>query len=183
MNLEDLLRRVSNGEIEALHEIYKEMRVPVFAVALAILRNHYLAEDIQQETFLRLYDRANQYKMGTNPKAWILSIARNLAYDRLRQTIRHNHADLEDSTKADPDPALLRLELTDALGQLEETDRLIIIMHVIAGFKHHEISKELGLPPGTVRWRYRCSLSKLAKSLGGEPHAPKSAAIPVKKRT
>ncbi len=181
MDLDDQLRWVAKGEIAALHEIYKEMRVPVFAVALAIVRNRPLAEDVQQETFLKLYERANQYQTGTNPKAWILSIARNLAYDRLRQTIRQSYTEIEDSTKADPDPTLLQFELMDALGQLEETDRLIIILHVISGFKHHEISKELGLPPGTVRWRYRRSLSKLANSLGGEAHAAKSAAIPAKK--
>jgi RNA polymerase sigma-70 factor (ECF subfamily) len=181
MDIDDQLRRVSNGEIEALHEIYNEMRVPVFAVALAIVRNQYLAEDIQQETFLKLYEKANQYKTGTNPKAWILSITRNLAYDRLRQTIRQSHTEIEDSTKAEPDPALLRLELMDALEQLEETDRLIITMHVIAGFKHHEIGKELGLPSGTVRWRYRRSLSMLANNLGGEGHAAQPTAISVKK--
>lgn len=183
MDIDDPLRRVANGDIEALHDIYNEMRVSVFAVALAIVRNQHLAENVQQETFLRIYEKASQYKPGTNPKAWMLSIARNLAYDKLRQVIRRSHADLEaeEPTIGCSDPALLRFELMDALGQLEETDRLIIILHVISGFKHHEIGKELGLPAGTVRWRYRRSLSRLTHSLGGEEHAGESTSFSVKR--
>src|SRR5690554_3935659 len=67
-----------------------------------------------------------------------------------------------------PNSRVENLDLMSALLELDEADRQIVVLHVVAGFKHREIADFLSLPHSTVRWRYRRALSKLAAILGGE---------------
>ena len=172
MNVEESIQAVADGNAGALKRLYEEFRLLVYAVAISILRNKPAAEDILQETFIRVYERAATYRPGTNPKAWIASIARNLAYDALRREkkqITGNGCEPVNTT----DHTLDRLDLTKALFQLEETERQIVVLHVVAGLKHAEIGEELGLPAGTVRWKYRRGLSHLAGIIGGDRNGAK----------
>lgn len=159
-DLESALAAVAGGEIEALEEVYRELRVPVFAVALALLRDRTAAEDVLQETFVRVYHRAGDYRAGTSPAAWVSAIARNLARDALRRGGR-------EQPRRDPtaglleDEALSRLAVTRALLTLDGLDRELVALHDLAGLTHAEIAATLGLPAGTVRWRYRRALARL----------------------
>ncbi|MCJ7843592.1 RNA polymerase sigma factor [Lederbergia sp. NSJ-179] len=181
MKLDKLLQTVSSGNVEALRDLYEILRVPVYAVALSILRNPVLAEDILQETFVRVFDKADQYQQGTNPKAWVISITRNLCLDTIRKKLPEQ---IEiDTIKDDKsDNPLLKLMLSEALYQLEEIERQIVVMHVIVGLKHVEISEELGMPAGTVRWKYRQSLKKLATIIGGDNSEKNTSYVSTKRR-
>ncbi|WP_152394147.1 RNA polymerase sigma factor [Paenibacillus guangzhouensis] len=168
MNLDATMTAIANGNVEALQLIYEEYRHIVYSVALSILRHTASAEDVLQDTFIRVYEKASSYQPGTNLKAWVITIARNLAFDTIRKS---NRISEEDPCIQSPtmDTAIVqRLELTEALFRLRELERQIIVMHVVAGLKHAEISKILGIPAGTVRWKYRQSLSRLAEMIGGE---------------
>jgi RNA polymerase sigma-70 factor (ECF subfamily) len=159
-DLESALAAVAAGDIGALEDVYRELRVPVFGVALAVLRDRALAEDVLQETFVRVFDRASSYRAGTRPAAWVLAIARNLALDTLRRERReqshhrHPHATLEDD-------AVSRLAVTRALLTLDRIDRELVALHDLGGLTHAEIAATLDLPAGTVRWRYRRALARL----------------------
>ncbi len=183
MELDELLKAAADGNIESLQTLYEELRVPVYAVAFAIVGNRAAAEDVLQETFVRIYEKAGSYRPGTHPKAWVTSIARHLAYDALRQ--RQNHAvfDAEVDRISDPKTNIpaLRLELMEALFQLSDIERQIVVMHVIGGLKHREIGVLLGMPAGTVRWKYRKSLAQLARFMGGEEDGARSSYFPVER--
>lgn len=181
MDIDKTMEAVAKGNIEALKSIYEQFRVIAYSVAFSILGNQAEAEDVLQETFLRVYEKVDTYMPGTNPKAWILSIARNLAYDLLRRrkkTADEEPPDLPDhSFAASSQHVQLKLELTEALLQLDEVERQIIVLYLTAGLKHSEISKQLGIPAGTVRWKYRQGLKRLANILGSESDDGKSLDI------
>lgn len=181
MEIEEWLSDIASGKIESLKSLYEDLRTSIFAIILAIVRNRTLAEDLLQETFIRIYTKAYQYRPNTNAKAWIISIARNLAIESLRnnKTVNQDIEDLSYEEFSDistlvsnnEDKIINKLEITRALLSLEKTEREIVVMHVVSGLKHAEIGKALCIPDGTVRWKYRLALQKLSKQIGGDRYA------------
>lgn len=95
--------------------------------------------------------------------AWLMTVTRNLALDRLRERSRTAQLPPEDWQGAD-DPALTqedRLTLEALLGLLSDEDRQIVTLHAVAGLKHREISSLMGIPLSTVLSRYNRSMKKL----------------------
>jgi RNA polymerase sigma-70 factor (ECF subfamily) len=175
VDAEAALEAIVAGDMAALEWLYRELRVPVFAVALAITANRELAEDVLQETFLRVYTRARTYRPGSRPRAWVVPIARNLALDAVRSRARERPDEEAAKAAAPPaaagdDRALAGLEVTAALLALPATERQLIVLHDIVGLTHAEIARALRLPAGTVRWRYRVALGRLETILEGNRH-------------
>lgn len=170
MDIEEALEAVARGNIEALRIVYEQYRHVVYSVAIAVVKDRQAAEDVLHDTFIRIYEKAHTYRTGTRPKAWIVSIARNLAYDAYRQRKREGGARGEPAD-GDVESRIVRcMELHDALERLDITERQIVVMHLVAGLKHREIGEQLGIPAGTVRWKYRRSLALLAGMIGGGNH-------------
>jgi RNA polymerase sigma factor (sigma-70 family) len=158
-----LLTQLAGGDMRALEALYRRMRVQVFAVALAVAGDRATAEDVMQDTFIRVYSAAPGYRSERRPRAWVLTIARHLALDALRRRAREpvsGTADHGAATSAS-EPDGKRLDVVNALLQLGDIDRQIVVLHDLAGLTHAEVAAELGLPAGTVRWRYRVALARL----------------------
>jgi RNA polymerase sigma factor (sigma-70 family) len=172
VDAEAALEAIVAGDMDALEWLYRELRVPVFAVALAITADRGLAEDVLQETFLRVYTHARSYRPGSTPHAWVAAIARNLALDALRSR-RHELLEEEVAKATVPpavagnDEAVAGLEVTAALVGLPSTERQIVVLHDVVGLTHAEIARALSLPAGTVWWRYRVALGRLGTILEG----------------
>ena len=102
--------------------------------------------------------------------AWILTITRNLAYQRLRRAKRETAAE---DIHEEADHAILSEEtenkmiLETALKTLGEEERQIVMLHAVSGLKHREIAALLGLSLPTTLSRYHRALAKLQKQLGG----------------
>jgi RNA polymerase sigma factor (sigma-70 family) len=160
---DDLLARIAGGDMRALELLYREMRVQVFAVALAVAGDRDTAEDVMQDTFVRVYAAAAEYRPGCRARAWVLTIARHLALDAVRRRAREPASATAGCGAAAPggEPDGARLDVVHALLRLGEVDRQIVVLHDIAGLTHAEVAAELALPPGTVRWRYRVALARL----------------------
>jgi RNA polymerase sigma-70 factor, ECF subfamily len=154
------LAAIQAGDLDGLERLYRELRVPVFAVALAITRDRRAAEDVLHDTFVRVWSGAEGYRRGSRARAWVLAIARNLALDTLRR--RRREIAVEDAhATAKTEPALDGMIVTQALLTLDRPEREIVALHELGGLTHAEIARELGLPPGTVRWKYRVALDRL----------------------
>jgi RNA polymerase sigma-70 factor (ECF subfamily) len=165
-----LLRRISEGDVRALEALHAIMRVRVFGMALAVAGDRSTAEDVVQDTFVRVYRAAASYQPGTRARSWVLMIARHLALDAVRRRAREPSSavvlELAPAVGGEPDAS--RLDLVNALLQIDAIDRQIVVLHCLGGLTHAEIAEELQLPAGTVRWRYRVALSRLRPLVAGE---------------
>lgn len=170
--VEDLLLRVATGDKEAMALLYHCARAAVYAMALSILKNAHDAQDVTQDTFVRVWESASRYRAHGSPMAWILTIARNLALMKLRQNGRTAELDEKewDAIPAEDQgvPAEDRYLLQDALAILSDQEREIVMLHAVSGLKHREIAELLELPLATVLSKYHRALKKLRLFMKGE---------------
>ncbi|MCL2487077.1 MAG: RNA polymerase sigma factor [Oscillospiraceae bacterium] len=168
--LETLIRRICQEDNGAFEELYRLMKGGVFSFAYSLCGNWHTAEDVLQDTFLRIRQYAGTYQPGTNPKAWILTIAKNLALNTLRSGKRFADDNPGEDISAvyEQDQTEMienRVLLDQLLKTLNQTERQIVALHAVSDVKHADIAKMLGKPYGTVLWTYSNAVKKLKKEL------------------
>ncbi len=175
----ELMTRVATGDSAALGTLYDRYGAAVYSLALRMLRDHLLAEELVQETFVRVWRQSPSFDGARGAATtWIMGIARNLAIDELRRRgARPNMADgngdarLELVESGDDDPseqayANMRHDVvTGALAQLPEAQRTALELAYFGGLSQREIAARLGDPLGTVKTRMRLGLEKLKSIL------------------
>ena len=172
--LEQLLLRTGQGDREAFARLYSLTRDGVYALALSLLHDAHEAQDIAQDTFVKVWESAPAYRPQGSPMAWLLTVARNLARTRLRQGGRQVGLDEEawnaiPATAPDVSPEDRQL-LQEALARLSPEERQIVLLHAAAGLKHRETAQLLELPLSTVLSKYHRGLKKLKALMKGEDH-------------
>ncbi|WP_418667009.1 RNA polymerase sigma factor [Allofournierella sp.] len=172
---EELIERIGRGDREALRELYEKTARAIYAFALAQLRDPEEAQDLMQDTFLKVRAAAHLYQAMGKPMAWLFTIARNLA--RTRQ-VKAAATLPTDGAGWEEDPSLAyvsdpedRLVLQAALELLSEEERRVLLLHCVAGMKHRELARDLGQPLSTVLSRYNRALKKLRTYLEGQEGA------------
>lgn len=115
-DIESAICRIAEGNGEELSVVYDSMARMIFSMALGITENYADAEDILQETMIDVVKYSHSYKCGTNPRAWIMSIARNNTTDLLRK--RKNHLSLDDDA----------LKYIESEESREDTERYIMLI-------------------------------------------------------
>ncbi len=170
MALDKFIKKFINGDSSAFDEIYNLTRKSVYYVALSVLRDKALAEDVMQTTYMRVLKNIRSYTPGTNASAWIIKIAKNEAINIKKVRMREQSVDEYDNPTlfgaSEPDTYG---ELIDLAKRLLPDDEFSILMLVTAcGYKRKEIGKMLDMPIPTVTWKYRNALSKLRNALEKE---------------
>lgn len=167
--LDGLLCRMKFGEEKAFEELYGMTSRKVFAYLLSIVGNYHSAQDLTQDTFIKVRQNVDKYQSG-NAFAWIMQIAKNTAYNEINKRKRVIPTDFGERDKTGSyridESNVPVLELIGT--RLEETDRKIVLMHLSGGFKHREIALDLGIPLGTVLWRYNKAIKTLQKIIKEE---------------
>ncbi len=165
---ENLIIRIAQGDGLAFQDLYHQTAGAVYGFALSILKNRADAEDVMQEAYIKTYEGAVTYRPGGKPLAWILTIVRNLSYNKIRAgrvcediSEYESEAYVSDGVEA----ALDRHVLEKAIEILEFEERQIVILHAMTGLKHKEIAGILEVPVGTVLSKYNRSLKKLRKAI------------------
>lgn len=159
MKLDKYLDRIKNREENALEELYNLIKNNVYSFALGILRNHDDALDTLQETFIRIYKNIDQYENKDKALAWIYTITKNIAYTKLKNNQRTiNITEIEFTTQHNYDDKLL---VETLLKTLNETERSIVILHIVDGFKFQEIAQILDLKLSTTLSKYHRAMKKL----------------------
>jgi RNA polymerase sigma-70 factor, ECF subfamily len=172
-----LIRRIAQGDQQALAPLYDETSRLVYALTLRILQDCSLAEEATMDVYLQIWRQAKSYSPARgNPSAWLLKMARSRAIDLLRAKARKKR--LEESLEAacsivastnDPEQASLLGEeqrrAREALARLDPEQREVIEIAYFAGLSHSEIAELLGLPLGTIKTRIRSGMMKLRESL------------------
>jgi RNA polymerase sigma-70 factor (ECF subfamily) len=170
---EALLAGLGSGDPEAAAAFVRRFQRRVYGLALTMLRDPQLAEEVAQETFVRAWRHAAGYdaRRGRVP-AWLLTITRNLAIDR---------AGMRSVAPMDPDVLAARLEssgedavpdvgerdrVLQALATLPEDQRRALVLAVYGGRTALEISELDHVPLGTAKTRIRTAMLKLRETLG-----------------
>jgi RNA polymerase sigma-70 factor (ECF subfamily) len=170
-----LLARIARHEVGSLRVLYDQHARRAMAIAMRVLRNESEAEEVVQETFLEIWRRADRFdqERGT-AAAWVGTIARSRAIDRLRSSVTSSRA-IEGASATPVQPELLPNDLAErrhdearvaaALGELPAEQRQTIELAYFEGLSQSEIAKKTGSPLGTVKMRVKLAMSKLAKLL------------------
>lgn len=152
------LCRLADGDMSALEDIYHILGRRIYMLALSILRDTHAAEDIMQDTFVKLAAEARAYRRGSNAMAFVLTVTRNLAINLHNRRRRECPTDVMPNAAEPDSPSLAALE---ALSLLDEFERQIVVMKLDCGMKHKQIAQIVGISPEACQKRYRRALEKL----------------------
>lgn len=166
-----LLFRLTSGDAAALGEFYDRYAGLVNGLALRILRNTAEAEDVVQEVFVQVWRQAERFDPSRgSAEAWLCTIARTRALDRLRRRAsrREEPGEIAPGISATPRNEEA-LAVRKALGGLSADQRHALELAYYEGLTHTEIAERLGEPLGTVKTRIRTAMIRLRDVLGPLP--------------
>lgn len=170
--IDTYLISLKNGNDNAFDEIYNLTKKGVFSVALGIVKNYQVAEDIMQDVFIKVKQKINFYKEGTNGYAWILTIARNLSINEYNKLSRSEVVDFQENeylTETNDNLESVNMPIFKiAKKVLNQSELQIVLLYSVDGYKHREIAKIMNKPLGSVLWSYNNAMKKLKKELSKE---------------
>jgi len=190
MNVEEeLLRRCARGDAAAYRELVERLEKPLINFILRFVGEPHVAEDLFQETFVRVVKTLGEFRLEGSLSTWIHTIARNLSLDWLKAKRRHRETALDavtseekgrviyfkDMLRAASESPDRRAELTEderrvtaALGALSPIKREALVLRMYAGLQYSEIARIQNAPVGTVKFRIHEAIRDLAGLLGVE---------------
>lgn len=160
------LLKLKKGNVNALENIYNSTYKGVFSFVLPIMRTREKAEDIAQNTFIHVYENIDKFDETKNPLNWILTISKNLALTEVKKDNKEISTDFMESVNGDRvisyDSDEFDTPILDIANRiLSPIDLQIVMMYIEGEYKHREISEILGIPLGTVTWKYNNALKKI----------------------
>lgn len=174
---ETLLQQIMQRNTDALSVLYDRYAQTVYHLILRIVREPAVADELLQETFWHVWQKADQFQERGSAAAWLCRIARNMSLDELRrQKARPQSLDLSDQeyqavlvnrpdqsirVEEAVEQAWTRQELRQALDQLPAEQRLCLELAYFQGMSQREIAAHLDAPVGTVKTRVRLGIEKL----------------------
>ena len=193
---EELLRRCARGDAAAYRELVGRVEKPLINFLLRFVGEPHVAEDLFQETFVRVVRSLHDFRPQASLTTWIYTIARNLALDWLKSKRRHREQALDAATAGEggrliyfkdllhaaaPGPGT-RAEageeerrLTEAIGRLSPAKREAVTLRIFAGLPYAEVARITGAPVGTVKFRIHEAVRELGKMLGADEDRPSTA--------
>jgi len=166
--IEKCILSLATGNIEAMDLLYKTIKNDIYALGLSKVCNKFDADDILQDTFVRIYENAKLYVPMGKPLAWIFTIENNIInryfqiknkHEIINDDIVNNYAD-ESFVE---DKIITNNLLINLLNNLNDFEKEVISLHIVSGLKFREISKILDKPLSTVLSKYNRAIKKLQK--------------------
>ncbi|MBO1265581.1 RNA polymerase sigma factor [Proteiniclasticum sp. SCR006] len=162
---ERLFVRIGKGDNTALDELYHLTERTLYAFTVSLTRDHDMALEIMQETYLKILSAAHLYKPMGKPLAWMFTITKNLYYSEVKKRGRY---DVQDPMEISNErrfsyvtDAEDRMVLEGVLKKLTEEEREIIMLYAVSGMKHREIAENLDMKLSTLLSKYHRGLKKL----------------------
>ena len=183
---DELMERVCTRDLAAFEHLYDRYGDLVHSVVMRVVGDRYIAEDVTQDVFLRVWRKPEQFDLDRGKfTTWLLSIARNRSIDERRSRGRRLRHEAMPSPAEEEDPLLSVSDETEdpaqasvvaddqravraALATLPPEQRLAIQLAYFGGMTQQEIANQLGQPLGTVKTRIRLGMQKMRGTL--EPH-------------
>jgi len=183
---ESLMLRYRDGDVRAFEVLVTRHRKPIYNFILRFVRDSAQAEDVMQETFLRVIKGADAYERQAKFTTWLYTIARNLCVDASRRGKHRNAASLDAPVNPGSDDSAALIDLVadgkagvdrEAIGRelavrikqaveaLPDEQREIFLLREVSDLQFNEIAKIVGCPENTVKSRMRYALEKLREAL------------------
>ncbi len=170
-----LIQRISQVDKNALEALYTRFQTPVYSLAMFMLKQPALAEEVTQDIFLNIWLKAGSFNSERGqPKGWIMSVAHHKIVDvirsRRRTIVNTDPADYETldllpaggaSTEAQVEQTLERERIMRALATIPESQSEVIMLAYFEGFSQSEMAERLDQPLGTIKTRVRLAMQKL----------------------
>ncbi|MHC4242559.1 MAG: RNA polymerase sigma factor [Planctomycetota bacterium] len=172
-----LILRFKHGSSEALRRIYEKYRLYLLKLAVALLHDVSLAEDVVHDVFVSFVQSADDFKINGSLKAYLRTCVLNGARNKARSGQVRNYVEI---SQAGPIPsnqngsdqwAILKEEsmrISNALVQVPFEQREVVVLHLHGGMKFREIAKLQAVSTKTIQSRYRYGLNKLRSILNSE---------------
>ncbi|MGC1776883.1 MAG: sigma-70 family RNA polymerase sigma factor [Xanthobacteraceae bacterium] len=174
--LVSLLGAVARGDEAAFEQLYGETRAKLYGVLLRILGRPALADEVMQETYLKVWRMADRFDPTlASPITWMVAIARNRAIDIVRKrgdvSIEEEPEALEVASET-PAP-LARREMTEelkqllfCLGKLDPEKQRIVLLAYYSGWSRDQLAQKLDIPVNTIKTWLRRSLLEIRECMG-----------------
>jgi RNA polymerase sigma-70 factor (ECF subfamily) len=169
----DLVEALVRGDEGAIRSVIDEFTPLVRNTARRVVRDHSLAEDVVQDTFLALWSEPGRYDPTRGSlAAFLTTVAHRRAIDVVRSEVARSNREQrppEPSPPADVEEEVWTRELSrtvrQGIGALPEGEREAISLAYLSGMSYAAVAERLGLPEGTVKSRIRSGMRRLARSL------------------
>lgn len=164
-SLDALLPRCRRGDEEAFVEVYRLVGSSLFGTAVRFLGRPEEAEEVVQETLVRLFEKAAAIR-GGNLRSWLHRVAVNQCLDRLKSKGRQaEELPAEIPSPERPAGLVSRMDLSRAVAGLPVQARTVFLLHDLEGFKHREVAETLGISEGTSKSQLFRAREKLRRRL------------------
>jgi RNA polymerase sigma-70 factor (ECF subfamily) len=182
---ETLMLRYQQGDRSAFATLVRRHQMPLYNFALRQVRVPQVAEDVVQESFVRVVQNAADFKHEARFTTWVYTITRNLCIDHLRKRALRKHPSLDESRgeegdgptlgeqTADPRASVereatgteLKERIARAVDTLPDEQREVFLMRELSNLPFKEIAEITGVPENTVKSRMRYALERLQEAL------------------
>ena len=169
---DELILKIGNGDKYAFQTLYESVSDSVYGFVLSIIKNKYDAEDVLHETFIAVHRKAVDYVPKGKPMAWIFTIAKNAAYDKLNERKRielldeqRSIGELDFSEITDIEDKLV---IETLFKVLNDEEKQMVLLHAVGGVKHREIATVMNMPLNTELSKYHRAIKKLKTALEEE---------------
>ena len=170
----ELVQQVKEGDQLAYAELVKRHQKPLLRLVLKFTRDLDLAEDVLQESFVKAYQKINQFEGRSSFKSWLYRIAINTAKNKLR-SLKKDQVSIEDvqlSQGAEAESALLKeavaARMKEEIDQLPDKQKAALMLRIYEDMSFKEIAQIMECPYDTAKANYRHGLMKLKASMKGD---------------
>lgn len=180
---EEAVARMVQGDKTGLKEIYEAYVGYIYRIVYEVLQNKENSEDVTSDFFIKLWDKAQQFKPGGGHKGYLAAMARNMAIDFIRkhrkeeltallQDIESGPEEEEKSKKrfyreepgSEVEQSVIQdMSIQEALSNLKPSERQVVSLKVLGDMTFKEIAGVMEIPMGTVTWKYQNAMKKLRR--------------------
>ena len=171
-----LLAAVAKGDQAALERLYGATRAKLYGVLLRILGRPALADEVMQETYLKVWKTADKFDPTiASPITWMVALARNRAIDivRKRGDVAVEETPEAGGAAAETPPPLARREMTEelrrllsCLGKLDPEKQRIVLLAYYSGWGREQLAQKLDIPVNTIKTWLRRSVLEIRECMG-----------------
>jgi RNA polymerase sigma-70 factor, ECF subfamily len=173
----DLIAKIARGDQEAFSRLYDQSSPHIYGLVLRMVNQPQIAEEVTMDVYVQVWKQAQSYNLNRGtPMGWLVTLARSRAIDRLRSgRVERAHVtsieeigglESEEANPEDQSSGRQRAEIVrTALAILPREQRESLMLAYFGGYSPSEISKQLGIPLGTVKTRIRMAMIRLREAL------------------